>query len=186
MLSLLKCTRAVVSLELALLTPIMFGFMAGSYDLVNLGYTVYQVNNAAASSANFVTQLPSQAYTSANIVGVMESINSVSQPVNVVGPRTAVGSGQGALIVSVITEAASTRANPSPVPMLTWQCTLTSVAGSTPKSIIGSFASGATPAKLPPAAPGYSPIVMDMPDSAITVESYYLYSPFLFGSGFFG
>jgi|GEM_PF-2926642 hypothetical protein len=192
---LFKCTRAIVTIELALMIPIMWAFLAGGYDLVNLVYTIFQVNNAATMTANIVSQMPSNNnYYVSNITGLLQSINAASRPINVIGPITPIGTGQGAVIVTIVTQAAATTKTPNPVPTTFWQCEATPLKPA-PVSHVGTPTSGSSgvAATLPPPAPGFKPIVMgattsglSVADTAVIGESFYLYSPFLFGSGFFG
>jgi Flp pilus assembly protein TadG len=188
----LKCTRAIVSLELALLFPVMWALLAGSVDIVLLIYTTFEVNNAASTAASIVSQLPSNSnYYESSITSVLKSINVASNPINVIGPITPIGTGQGAVIVTIVTQAAS-----GPIqPMTAWQCTATALVP-TPVSHVGTPTStqavNATlplPASAPNSAlPGkaFPAIVMDQPDAAVIVEAFYNYSPWVFGSGIFG
>lgn len=182
MFRLLRSTRAVVSIELALIIPLMFALTAGAVDFVLLTYAVYQVNNAASTAASIVSQMPVVGnYTAANITTVMASIDAASSPLNVAGPITAIGTGQGGVIVTVVTQAASGPVNPQ----TSYQCVVTALSP-VPVSRVGTPKTTAVNATLPPAAPGFLPITMDPSDAAVVGEAYYAYSPFVFGSGFFG
>jgi Flp pilus assembly protein TadG len=189
-LRIFKCTRAIVSLELALLFPIMWTLLAGSVDIVLLIYTTFEVNNAASTAASIVSQLPANSnYYESSITSVLQSINVASNPVNVTGPITPIGTGQGAVIVTIVTQAAS-----GPIqPMTAWQCTATALVPP-PVSHVGTPTNAkAVNATLPPPAsnsllPGgaFPAIVMDQPDAAVIVEAFYNYSPWVFGGGIFG
>jgi Flp pilus assembly protein TadG len=175
---LLKCTRAIVTLELALLIPIMWAFLAGAFDLVNLIYTTFEVNNTASTVASMVSQMSSSGaspnYTVASITSVLQYVNASSAPINVAGTR-------GAVIVTVVDQAATGTYQPKAV----WQCENTSMA-TPPTSKVGKPTTVSVNATLPATRAGFPALVMNMPDSAVIAESYYLYSPWIFGSGFFG
>jgi Flp pilus assembly protein TadG len=182
MFRLFKCTRAVVSIELALLVPVMFALTAGAVDFVLLTYTAYQVNNAASTAASIVSQMPVTGnYTAANITEVMASVDSASSPLNVAGPITPVGTGSGGVIVTIVTQAATGPVNPQTA----YQCVVTALT-TLPVSHVGTPTSSAVSAALPPPAPGFSPITMDSSDAAVVGEAFYAYQPFIFGGGFFG
>jgi Flp pilus assembly protein TadG len=182
MFRLFRCTRAVVSIELALIIPLMFALTAGAVDFVLLTYAVYQVNNAASTAASIVSQMPVIGnYTAANITTVMASIDSASSPLNVAGPITPIGTGSGGVIVTVVTQAATGPINPQ----TSYQCVVTAL-NPMPVSRVGTPKSAAVNATLPPPAPGFSAIAMDPSDAAVIGEAYYAYSPFVFGGGFFG
>jgi Flp pilus assembly protein TadG len=190
---LLKCTRAVVTIELAILIPVMWAFLAGSVDVVDLVYTVFEVNSAASTTANAVSQLPQRNFSNTGITQVLQFVNAASQPVNVAGSN-------GAVIITVVTHSPATTQIPNPVPQAQWQCINTTMK-IPPRSNVGTPGGGTTnggtpgggagngksvPAILPPAHDGFPALVMDASDTAIIAESFYTYSPWIFGSGFFG
>jgi len=188
---LFRCTRAIVTIELALMIPIMWAMIAGGYDLVNLVYTIFEVNNAAATAANMVSQMPVTGnYYVSNITGLLQSINVASRPLNVIGPITAIGTGQGAVILTIVTQAPPTVKVPSPVPTTFWQCEATPLVPA-PVSKVGTpnTSAAGVPATLPPPSDSFQPINMGysgVSQTAVIGEAFYLYSPWLFGSGFFG
>jgi hypothetical protein len=184
MLRLHKCTRAIVTIELALLIPIMWMMLAGAFDIVNLIYTIFEVNNAAALTASAISEMPSTQYTAANITGLLESVNRLSAPINVTGPVTSIGAGQGTIIVSVVVQGATANV----VPQLEWQCAATSLKQPAVSHVgILPGHNQTVNATLPPPPNITFPAIAMLPsDSAVIAETFYLYSPFIFGSGLLG
>ena len=76
--------------------------------------------------------------------------------------------------------------SPKPAPQAIWQCVNSSMATIPTSSVGKPTGSASVNATLPATRAGFPALSLIGPDSAVIAESYYLYSPWVFGGGALG
>ena len=86
----LKGTRAIVTLELALLIPIMWMFLAGAFDLVNLLYTSFGSEQCRGDRCQYdhADSAEELHRDKCHFPSVLQYVNAASSPINIAGTRT--------------------------------------------------------------------------------------------------